>query len=137
MRDAETEPLVKGARSREIRDAKLGGELRGVRWRALGRARRKDEQSKQAGEASSGAARDQIRAVGSSTVYPFTTAVAEQFARKNVGFKAPIVESTGTGAGMKLFCGGVGTQYPDVQNASRQIKKSELDDCIKTVVTPA
>jgi phosphate transport system substrate-binding protein len=82
----------------------------------------------------SGGARDQIRAVGSSTVYPFTTAVAEQFARKNAGFKAPIVESTGTGAGMKLFCAGVGTQYPDIENASRQIKKSELDDCVKNGV---
>ena len=81
-----------------------------------------------------GAARDQIRAVGSSTVYPFTTAVAEQFARKNASFKAPIVESTGTGAGMKLFCAGVGTQHPDIENASRQIKKSELDDCIKNGV---
>ena len=89
---------------------------------------------KQAGEAPGGGARDQIRAVGSSTVYPFTTTVAEQFARKNAGFKAPIVESTGTGAGMKLFCGGVGTQYPDIENASRQIKKSELDDCIKNGV---
>jgi phosphate transport system substrate-binding protein len=89
---------------------------------------------KEAGNGGGGAARDQIRAVGSSTVYPFTTAVAEQFARKNAGFKAPIVESTGTGAGMKLFCGGVGTQHPDIENASRQIKKSEFDDCVKNGV---
>jgi phosphate transport system substrate-binding protein len=86
------------------------------------------------GSAGGGASRDQIRAVGSSTVYPFTTAAAEQFARKNSGFKAPIVESTGTGAGMKLFCAGVGAQHPDIENASRQIKKSELDDCVKNGV---
>lgn len=89
---------------------------------------------KEGGSTAVGGARDQIRAVGSSTVYPFTTAVAEQFARKNAGFKAPIVESTGTGAGMKLFCAGVGAQHPDIENASRQIKKSELDDCIKNGV---
>jgi phosphate transport system substrate-binding protein len=89
---------------------------------------------KQGGNAGGGAGRDQIRAVGSSTVYPFTTAVAEQFARKNTGFKAPIVESTGTGAGMKLFCAGVGTQHPDIEDASRRIKKSELDDCVKNGV---
>jgi phosphate transport system substrate-binding protein len=81
-----------------------------------------------------GAARDQIRIVGSSTVYPFTTAVAEQFARKNAGFKAPIVEATGTGAGMKLFCQGVGGRFPDVENASRRIKKSEYEDCLKNGV---
>src|SRR5688572_1254543 len=84
--------------------------------------------------AGGGAARDQIRAVGSSTVYPFTTAVAEQFARKNASFKAPIVESTGTGAGMKLFCAGVGAQHPDIENASRRMKKSELEDCVKNGV---
>jgi len=76
-----------------------------------------------------GASRDTIRIVGSSTVYPFTTAVAEQFNRKNPTFKPPIVESTGTGAGMKLFCAGVGTQHPDIEDASRRIKKSELDQC--------
>ena len=81
-----------------------------------------------------GGARDQIRIVGSSTVYPFTTAVAEQWARRNAGFKAPIVESTGTGAGMKLFCAGVGGQNPDIEDASRRIKKSELDDCVKNGV---
>ncbi|MET0269210.1 MAG: substrate-binding domain-containing protein [Sphingomonas sp.] len=86
------------------------------------------------GEAGGGS-RDQIRAVGSSTVYPFTTAVAEQFARKNPTFKAPIVESTGTGAGMKLFCAGVGAQFPDIENASRRIKKSEMEDCAKHGVT--
>jgi phosphate transport system substrate-binding protein len=79
-------------------------------------------------------ARNQIRIVGSSTVYPFTTAVAEQFARRNDAFKAPIVEATGTGAGMKLFCQGVGARYPDVENASRRIKKSEYADCQKNGV---
>lgn len=74
-------------------------------------------------------ARTQIRAVGSSTVYPFTTAVAEQFGRKNPQFKPPIIESTGTGAGMKLFCAGVGAQYPDIENASRRIKASEAASC--------
>jgi len=79
-------------------------------------------------------ARDQIRIVGSSTVYPFTTAVAEQFARAGLG-KAPVVESTGTGGGMKLFCAGVGTDHPDATNASRRIKKSEFEDCRKNGVT--
>jgi phosphate transport system substrate-binding protein len=88
----------------------------------------------QNGGEAGGASRDQIRAVGSSTVYPFTTAVAEQFARKNAGFKAPIVESTGTGAGMKLFCAGVGAQFPDIEDASRRIKKSEVADCAKNGV---
>jgi phosphate transport system substrate-binding protein len=90
--------------------------------------------SNTSGGSGTGGSRDQIRAVGSSTVYPFTTAVAEQFGRKNPNFKSPIVESTGTGAGMKLFCGGVGSQYPDVANASRQIKKSELEACQKAGV---
>ncbi len=79
-------------------------------------------------------ARDQIRIVGSSTVYPFTTAVAEQFG-KTAGFKTPVVESTGTGGGMKLFCAGIGADHPDFTNASRQIKKSEFEDCAKNGVT--
>jgi phosphate transport system substrate-binding protein len=79
------------------------------------------------------AARDQIRVVGSSTVYPFTTAVAEQFGRSGAG-KAPVVESTGTGGGFKLFCSGVGVDKPDAANASRRIKKSEFDDCQKNGV---
>ncbi len=70
----------------------------------------------------------QIKIVGSSTVYPFTTAVAEEFQRANPG-SSVIVESTGTGAGIKLFCSGVGTQFPDVVNASRAMKKSEYDSC--------
>lgn len=70
----------------------------------------------------------ELHIVGSSTVYPFTTVVAEQFQRNNPGRKV-IVESTGTGAGMKLFCAGVGARYPDITNASRRIKTSELADC--------
>lgn len=79
-------------------------------------------------------ARDQIRVVGSSTVYPFTTTVAENFGR-NTRTKTPIVESTGTGGGFKLFCAGVGTSHPDVSNASRAIKKSEFEMCVKNGVT--
>lgn len=79
--------------------------------------------------------RRNIRIVGSSTVYPFTKAVAEQFARTNPGIPAPIVESTGTGAGAKLFCGGVGAAHPDVLNASRRIKLSEYRLCAANGVT--
>jgi phosphate transport system substrate-binding protein len=79
-------------------------------------------------------ARDQIRVVGSSTVFPFTTAVAEQFGTKS-GLKTPVVESTGTGGGMKLFCGGVGEGHPDFTNASRRMKKSEFDACAAAGVT--
>jgi phosphate transport system substrate-binding protein len=71
---------------------------------------------------------NEIKIVGSSTVYPFTKAVAEDFQRTNPGINV-IVESTGTGAGMKLFCSGVGNQFPDIEDASRPIKKSEFDDC--------
>ncbi len=78
-------------------------------------------------------ARDQIRNVGSSTVFPFSTAVAEQFGQKS-GFKTPVVESTGTGGGMKLFCAGVGEQHPDFTNASRRMKKSEFDSCVQNGV---
>ncbi len=74
------------------------------------------------------AARDQIRIVGSSTVYPFSTAVAEQFGKANGG-KTPVVESTGTGGGLKIFCEGVGEDKPDATNASRRIKKSEFELC--------
>ncbi len=79
-------------------------------------------------------ARDQIRIVGSSTVFPFTTTVAENFSRSS-GFKSPIVESTGTGGGFRLFCAGIGTQHPDMSNASRPITKSELELCSKNGVT--
>lgn len=73
-------------------------------------------------------ARDQIRIVGSSTVYPFSTIVAEEFGR-STAFKTPIIESTGTGGGFKLFCAGVGLDTPDIANASRQIKGSEIELC--------
>jgi len=77
-----------------------------------------------------GGAKQQIKVVGSSTVYPFTTAVAEQFQRENPNVSV-VVESTGTGAGMKLFCGGVGANFPDIEDASRAIKKSEYDACVQ------
>jgi phosphate transport system substrate-binding protein len=77
--------------------------------------------------------RDYIAVVGSSTVYPFTTTVAEQFG-KGGKFKTPKVESTGTGGGFKLFCSGVGVQYPDISNASRAIKASEVETCAKNGV---
>jgi phosphate transport system substrate-binding protein len=79
-------------------------------------------------------ARDQIRIVGSSTVYPFATAVAEEFGR-STKFKTPIIESTGTGGGMKLFCAGVGVDHPDITNASRRIKQTEFDQCKANGVT--
>ena len=79
-------------------------------------------------------ARDQIRIVGSSTVYPFTTAVAESFAKAS-GMKTPVVESTGTGGGFKMFCASVGEDSPDFTNASRPIKKSEFETCQQNGVT--
>jgi phosphate transport system substrate-binding protein len=78
--------------------------------------------------ASGAQARDQIRIVGSSTVYPFATAVAEQFG-KTSGFKTPVVESTGTGGGLKLFCAGADENTPDIVNASRRIEPSEVKAC--------
>ena len=72
--------------------------------------------------------RDQINVVGSSTVYPFSTVVAETFGNKT-GIKVPKIESTGSGGGMKLFCKGLGTSHPDITNASRRIKKSEFNKC--------
>ncbi|SEG19175.1 phosphate ABC transporter substrate-binding protein, PhoT family [Alcanivorax sp. DSM 26293] len=72
-------------------------------------------------------ARDTISIVGSSTVYPFATVVAERFGR--TGNATPKIESTGSGGGMKLFCQGVGTQHPDITNASRRMKKSEFELC--------
>ena len=74
------------------------------------------------------AARDYISIVGSSTVYPFATVVAEQFG-KTTGSKTPKIESTGSGGGFKLFCGGVGVNFPDITNASRAIKPSEMKTC--------
>ncbi|MCL7487902.1 MAG: PstS family phosphate ABC transporter substrate-binding protein [Desulfobulbaceae bacterium] len=73
-------------------------------------------------------ARDYISIVGSSTVYPFSTTVAEQFG-KTTRFKTPKVESTGSGGGLKLFCAGIGVNHPDIANSSRRIKKSEFDMC--------
>jgi phosphate transport system substrate-binding protein len=83
---------------------------------------------------STASARDQIRIVGSSTVFPFSTAVAEEFGR-STSFKTPVVESTGSGGGLKLFCNGVGADHPDITNASRRIKKSEVERCAKNGVT--
>ena len=80
-------------------------------------------------------ARDSISIVGSSTVYPFATIVAEKFGQ-NSGFKTPVIESTGTGGGMKLFCAGIGVDKPDFTNASRAIKSSEKELCAKNGVTP-
>ena len=74
-------------------------------------------------------ARDQISIVGSSTVYPFATVVSERFGKS--GFKTPVIESTGTGGGMKLFCKGIGANTPDMTNASRAIKTSEKEMCFK------
>ena len=74
--------------------------------------------------------RDQINVVGSSTVYPFSTVVAENFGNKT-GIKVPKIESTGSGGGMKLFCKGLGTSHPDITNASRRIKKNEFNQCIE------
>lgn len=79
------------------------------------------------------AARDYISVVGSSTVYPFSTVVAEQFG-KTTKFKTPKIESTGSGGGFKLFCAGVGARHPDITNASRAIKKSEIEMCRKNGV---
>ncbi|MGV3650567.1 MAG: substrate-binding domain-containing protein, partial [Devosia sp.] len=73
--------------------------------------------------------RDQIRIVGSSTVFPYTQAVAEQFAAMTGG-TAPVVESTGTGGGFQVFCGGVGTEFADITGASRAMTKSEYDLCM-------
>ena len=78
--------------------------------------------------------RDQIRIVGSSTVYPYATVVAEKFG-KGGKFKTPVIESTGTGGGMKLFCAGVGANHPDITNASRAIKPKEKTLCEKNGVT--
>ena len=78
-------------------------------------------------------ARDTLSVVGSSTVYPFATSVAERM--KNEGFKTPVIESTGTGGGMKIFCKGLGTLTPDFTNASRAIKPKEIEMCRKNGVT--
>ena len=81
-----------------------------------------------AGQAAAQDMRDTIRIVGSSTVFPFSAAVAEQFGRIS-DFPTPVVESTGSGGGLKLFCAGIGMEHPDVTNASRRIKSSEVERC--------
>ncbi len=86
------------------------------------------------GGGGSQASRDQLKVVGSSTVYPFTTAVAEQFVNSR-GLKAPVIESTGTGGGIRFFCAGVGPQHPDMANASRRMTPSEFDLCAQNGVT--
>jgi phosphate transport system substrate-binding protein len=83
---------------------------------------------------SGAAARDRISVVGSSTVFPYSQAVAEEYARKS-GAQAPVVESTGTGGGMKIFCQGIGADNPDITGASRAMKKSEYDLCAENGVT--
>jgi phosphate transport system substrate-binding protein len=85
-------------------------------------------------QAGTAVARDQIQVVGSSTVYPFSTIVAERFGNRGK-FKTPVIESTGTGGGMKLFCQGIGGGTPDVSNASRAMKSSEWDNCQANGVT--
>jgi phosphate transport system substrate-binding protein len=87
-----------------------------------------------AGTARAQATRDYISIVGSSTVYPFATVVAEAFGR-STAFKTPKIESTGSGGGLKLFCSGVGVQTPDITNSSRRIKPSEVADCAAHGVT--
>ena len=74
--------------------------------------------------------RSHIQIVGSSTVYPFVSTIAETFGRETQ-FKTPIVEATGTGGGFKLFCSGIGYDFPDFVNASRKIKPSEKEKCAK------
>lgn len=83
--------------------------------------------------ASAAQARDQINIVGSSTVYPFATVVAEKFG-KSTAFKTPKIESTGSGGGLKLFCSGVGVNTPDITNSSRKIKNGEVENCSKNGV---
>ena len=83
----------------------------------------------QSGGGSTGGTRDSIRAVGSSTVYPFATKVAEEFVRSYPEYGSPIIESTGTGGGINLFCSGVGPDTPDMANASRRMKLSEFETC--------
>ena len=80
-------------------------------------------------------ARDQISIVGSSTVYPFSTTVAEKFGQQ-AEFKTPVVESTGSGGGMKIFCKGIGMNLPDITNSSRAIKSSEKELCNSNGVDP-
>lgn len=79
-------------------------------------------------------ARDQINIVGSSTVYPFASFVSEEFGA-TTNYPTPVIESTGSGGGMRLFCNGIGEGTPDVTNASRRMKVSEFERCVENGVT--
>lgn len=81
-------------------------------------------------DAGGGGARNSVRAVGSSTVYPFAKVVSENFARANPDDPSPLIESTGTGNGIQLFCSGLGANTPDIVNASRRMKPSEFEKCV-------
>ncbi|SHN58957.1 substrate-binding domain-containing protein [Erythrobacter sanguineus] len=81
-----------------------------------------------------GGARNSVHAVGSSTVYPFAKLVAESFSRSNTDFRSPLIESTGTGNGIQLFCKGLGSNTPDMVNASRRMKASEFERCLANKV---
>ena len=85
-------------------------------------------------DSAGGGARNSVHAVGSSTVYPFAKLVAENFARSNSDFRSPLIESTGTGNGIQLFCKGLGANTPDMVNASRRMKDSEFDRCVSNKV---
>lgn len=87
------------------------------------------------GVANSALARDQISIVGSSTVFPFATTVAEKFGQQRE-FKTPVIESTGSGGGLKMFCKGIGTKHPDITNASRAIKSKEAAQCAENGIEP-
>ena len=87
------------------------------------------------GVANSASARDQISIVGSSTVFPFATTVAEKFGQQSQ-FKTPVIESTGSGGGLKMFCRGIGTGTPDIANSSRAIKPKELAQCADAGIEP-
>ncbi len=85
--------------------------------------------------ANSALARDQISIVGSSTVFPFATTVAEQFGQR-MKYKTPVIESTGSGGGLKMFCAGIGTNTPDITNSSRAIKEKEKAMCAEAGINP-
>ena len=87
------------------------------------------------GVANSALAREQISIVGSSTVFPFATTVAEKFGQQS-DFKTPVIESTGSGGGLKMFCKGIGTKHPDITNASRAIKSKEAAQCAENGIEP-
>jgi phosphate transport system substrate-binding protein len=85
-------------------------------------------------DAGGGGARNTVHAVGSSTVYPFAKVVSENFTRSNTDFSSPLIESTGTGNGIQLFCSGLGSNTPDIANASRRMKPAEFDRCASNKV---